>query len=448
MNAIAKAHGVVNATMRRLDTMFPGYFQTTTKRNHYIDFGYPDRVDFSQLWQMYRRNGIANAAIEKTILKVWQDNPYLQIGENAKEESRAEKEFNDYLDGLRFWQNLAEVDRRSMVGKYGAAIFRFADSKRMNEPVESVPGGLNGLVGIIPAWEGQLTVADWDSDERSETYGDPKMFSFNEASFGNNKQARSFEVHPDRVLIWSRDGTVHGESMLEPGYNDLIDFEKVKGAGGEGFWKNAKSAPVLTIDKEARVEAMAQAMGTTPDKLADKMDEQVEEFSKGFDAMLLLQGIEAKTLGVTLPDPKEFLAGPLQSFAASFGIPMKVLVGTQTGERASTEDAEEWAKTCMARRNNVILPNIREIIGRLKRVNVLRDEDWHINWSDLTESSAKEKGERASSLADINEKHVRAGGLEIVFTGNEIREAAGYEPRDELDAEIDPADPNEDDANA
>ena len=30
------------------------------------------------------------------------------------------------------------------------------------------------------------------------------------------------------------------------------------GAGGEGFWKNAKSSPILNVDKEAQLSQMAQ----------------------------------------------------------------------------------------------------------------------------------------------------------------------------------------------
>jgi hypothetical protein len=423
---------VINTALRRLDNMFPGYFNTTTKRNHYIDFGYPEQVTFAQLWQMYQRNGYANAAIEATIDRVWSDNPWFQIGEEAKRENPAEKQLADHLRKIRFWQHASEADRRSMVGRYGALIFRFADNKRMHEPVDTVPGGIAGLVEVIPAWEQQLTVSTWETDELSEAYGRPTMFSFNEAAFDSAREkTRSFEVHPDRVLIWSRDGTVHGESMLLPGFNDLITLEKVIGAGGEGFWKNAKSAPVLTIDQEARLEQMAQAMNVKPDELADKMDEQVKDYQQGFDAMLLLQGIKAETLGVTLPQPEEFILGPLRSFAASFQIPEKILSGSQTGERASTEDASQWSKRCNSRRVRQIIPTLESAIERFQRYRLVNEANWMVEWSDLTEDSADKRIERSDRMAGINEKHVRSGGIDPVFTENELREAAGYEPLDE-----------------
>lgn len=445
---------MVNAA-RRLENLFPGYFPAA-KHNHYRDFSWPEHLTFTQLYQMFLRNGIARAGIEKTVGKTWQDFPFLlekeRDGSEGKrtEETKVEKEIRQRFDDLRLWQHLAEADRRSLVGNYAGVILRFADNKRFQEPVDTVSGGLDGLVELIPAWEGQLKVAEWDTDETSETYGQPKMFAFNEAEVGqtagtNTNKTRSFELHPDRVMIWSKDGTVHGTSLLEPGYNDLIDLEKIKGGGGEGFWKNAKSAPVLQVDKDTKLSEMAKALGVSPTELGDKIDEQVGDWQKGFDQLLMLQGMEAKTLGITLPSPEHFWAAPLQSFAASIGIPLKILIGSQTGERASTEDAQEWSQTIMSRRNSQTVPNIMALVRRLEGFSILPEgKDWFLDWTDLTEASMSEKMDRATKMATVNQT-MKDGG-EIVFTPEEIRATVDYEPlsedqkyRDSLD--VDPPDP-------
>lgn len=423
---------LANAAARRLDVMFPGFF-ATAKHNHYADFGYPANISFDMLYAMYRRNGIASAAVDKAILKTWQDTPFLQEkqrdgSEGQKtEETAAEKEIRQRFADLRIWSRLAETDRRSMVGAYSGVILRLADNKTFSEPVDMVSGGLLGLVEIIPAWEGQLQVSQWDTDEKSETYGQPLMFQFNEASVGEDiRQPRSFMLHPDRVIIWSRDGTLDCKSLLEPGYNDLMTLEKISGAGGEGFWKNAKSAPVLEVDPEAKIDEMAQAMGVPVEELVDRMNEQVEDWQKGFDKLLMIQGMQAKSLSVTLPSPEHFFAIALQSFAASITMPVKILVGSQTGERASTEDATEWSQTNMARRNNTVRPNIMELVNRLERFRILPERDWYLDWSDLTEASMSEKIDRVTKMADTNQKMRETG--ELVFTPDELREVLGKEP--------------------
>lgn len=415
---------VVN-TVRRLETMFPGYFETA-KHNHYRDFGWPENVTFAQLYAMYHRNGLARAGIDKTALKTWQDNPELWESENPAE-TALEREIRQRFTDLRIWQAMATADKRALVGGYAGVILRLRDSKRFDQPVDKVPGGLDGLAEVIPAWGGvgaQLEVAEWVTDEASEDYGKPRMFKFTEAAVGNAQyQTRQFMVHPDRVLIWSEDGSVHCRSALEPGYNDLMDAEKVKGAGGEGFWKTARGSLALEAPADVDITRMAQTMGVPPDQLADKMNEQVEDFQKGFDKMLALQGMTAKTLPISLPVPEHFFAAPVQSFAASLNIPAKILIGNQTGERASTEDARDWAQSNNARRNNEVRPLINEFVQRLEQFGILPERDWHIHWSDLTEASQGEKIDRAAKMADINQKQRD----DLAFSADEIRQVAGFE---------------------
>lgn len=440
------------AARRTLGGMFPGFFSSgNTKHDHYKDFGYPETLTFAQVYRMYCRNGIAAAGVDKTIRKTWQDNPFLLEKERdgsqkgSDQETTIEREIRQRFDDLRLWARLAEADRMSMVGSYAGVILRFADDKAFNQPVDRVPGGLDGIVEIIPAWEGQLTVSEWDTIETSDTYGQPKMFHFNESTVDTTKkQPRNIVIHPDRVIIWSKDGSVNGSSALEPGYNSLVDMEKVRGAGGEGFWKNAKAAPVLEIDKDAKVAEMAKSMGIPANEIADKMNDQVADWNAGFDQLLMVMGMQAKTLNVTLPSPEHFYSIALQDFAASMNIPVKVLVGMQTGERASQEDASEWAQTNMSRRANQTVPNVMSLVNRLERVGILPEKDWHLDWTDLTEASIVEKIDRANKMADVNTKLKDSG--EWGFTPEEIRGAAGYEPLKDADKYRNDATDDENDA--
>jgi len=418
-------HMLANAAQRSLEKMFPTQFGST-KHNHAKDYGYPEYLTFGHFHQMYKRNGLAKAGVNQTILKTWQDNPAVweQKDDDKNEETDIEKDIRQRFELLRVWQRTAEVDRRSMVGGYAGFIMRFADDKVFKEPVDRVGGGLDGLVEIIPAWAGQLEVSVWDTDERSETYGEPLMFSFNEAAVGNDvNKTRSFEVHPDRVIIWSEDGTVHPDSALEAGYNDLLDLEKISGAGGEGFWKNAKRGLTFEIDKETQIQNMADMMGIPIEEVADKLGEAADEFNKGFDSSMLLQGMKVGTVAVSMPSPEHFHAVSLMGFAASIPVPAKILVGSQTGERASTEDAKTWAQTNMARRSGTVIPTLRTFIDRLERFGILPERDWHIQWTDLTENSQSEKAELANKMADTNSKLPD----DPVYTVSEIRAVTGHD---------------------
>lgn len=419
---------IANAFQRSLSRMFPGYFTPSTKHNHYADFGWPENLTFDDYLRMYRRNSLASAAIDKTAAKTWESFPALWETEKPAE-TPLEEQVRRHFAARRIWQSLLTADRRSMVGCYSGAILLLADGQSFDQPVDRVSGGIEGLAGIIPAWQGQLTVAEWDRNQASETYGEPVFYQFDEATVGGDQQrpGRMVKVHPDRVIIWSEDGTVDGSSMLEPGFNDLIDFEKIKGAGGEGFWKTARGAPLIEAKEDMSLQQVMDSLGAATAKEAmDKLNDQIGDFQSGFDKGLMLGGMTAKPLQITLPQPEEFYSAPLQSFAASVQMPVRVLIGNQTGERASTEDSKEWARTCMARRENICLPLLNELVGRLEAWGILPERDWSIGWDSLLDASPDEKLERARKLSAINKETLP--GDDPAFQPDEIREAAGYEP--------------------
>jgi hypothetical protein len=424
---IANAVGAVRS---RLARVMPWAYGASTKHNYFVDYGWPEQVGFDQFHRMYSRSGIAAAAIDKTISKTWQTMPTLWESEKPAE-SKAEADIRKHFTKRKIWRSLMDADRRSMVGCYAGAIILLRDGKKLEEPVDAVPRGIENVVGIIPAWEGQLTVADWDNVETSETYGDPLWFQFNEQAVGDPTTTgrNSVRIHRDRILIWSDDGTLNCSSALEPGFNDLTDAEKIKGAGGEGFWKSARGAPLVETKEGVSMQDIMRGMdATTPEEAREELNKKADDFNAGFDKFLMMGGFSVKPLNIVLPQPKEFWELCAQGFAASMSIPVKVLIGNVTGERASTEDANEWAQTNMSRRENRVLPILQEFIDRLVRWGVLEKKDWVIGWTSLLEASPDDKLDRASKMSAINSQQ----GSEMVFLPDEIREEAGYKSSDDV----------------
>lgn len=400
---------------------FKGVMALSTKHDHAKDFGWPENVTFAQLHRMYERNDLAKAAVKKTTEKTFQNLPEVYRGEDPDADIAAA------FDRLGLWDKMADTDEYAQVGGYAGLILRIADGKRFNEPVEG-PHPLDDLVEVIPAWSEQLKVSEWNLDEAdADGYGKPKWFTFNEAAVTREGANRSVTVHPDRVLIWSPNGDVHAPSTLLSGYNNLLDMEKISGAGGEGFWKTAAARLNIEIDKDTDFQAFKQAVeASDPSKTFQQiLDEKANKLNSGFDASYISQGMKVGTFSVSLPQPKEFFDIPLSAFAAGRSMPTKILVGMQTGERASTEDADEWARTIMSRRNRWTFPSIRTFLQRLERFGMVAP-GWIIEWESLLDDSPQERLDRAFKMADINAKEV-AGGGDTVFSGGEIRLEAGYD---------------------
>lgn len=442
---IANGAGDNNDFTRSIRSILGRNLNFSSKHNFEFDFGYKSDIDFLDNYRMYKRNGIAKALVGKRVAKTWETNPELLEREEEHDETGLEAEIYKHFSAIRFWQQLQEVDKRFHVGDYAAVIFQLADNKQFSEPVDSVPGGIDGLINIIPAWEGQLEITQVNQDQNSPRYGEPEMMTFTESNVDSEQhKIRSFYVHPDRVYIWSQDRTIFNDSFLEVMQNALIDMEKIRGGGAEGFWKNSKSQPVLEAAPDVNFQQLAGMLGTDVEGLPDALDNVVADWSKGHDQSLVLQGMKAYTLGVTMPNPKEFYDIPLGEVAAAADMPVRVLTGNQTGERASTEDAAAFNKSMMSRRNNVVIPNIKDVIARLERFGVLPERDWYCKWEDLTGASIEQKFERAGKMADVNQKMLGTG--DAVFDVDEIRDQVDMLPLDEdiggieVDEEEDEAD--------
>lgn len=421
---------------------------TWAKHDHYKDFGWPNpgMIQFQECYQMYCRNGIAAALVAVTTGKTWETHPFLLEKPRDGSEGKATREttleaaIRKRFAKIRGWQSLMEADRRSQVGCYAGVILRLADGLNWDQPVGAVKDGFNGLVEIIPAWEGQLRVSQWVTDPASEDYGKPQMWQFEEQAIGEVQSGagRSLMIHPDRVVVWSEDGTVHNRPGLEVVFNACMTAEKVSGAGGEGFYKNARNNPVISANEGARLDQMAKAYGMTLEQLNEAMSQQVAKFNRGFDYGLFLQGMEAKALGITLPSPEHFHDIAVQEVCAAKRVPKKVLVGSQTGERASTEDAREWGQTINSRRTNETIPNIMAVVDRLVQFGMLPENDYTVAWTDLTEASISEKIDRVTKMAEANAKLATQG--EFYFTPEEVRAVIDLEPLSEEERKVDKSD--------
>ncbi len=80
--------------------------------------------------------------------------------------------------------------------------------------------------------------------------------------------------------------------------------------------------------------------------------------NRGQDQTVITKGATVTPLVATVPDPIPAFDVSLQSFCASIRIPSKIIVGNQTGERASTEDQKTFNKRCQGRRVSLLSSDI------------------------------------------------------------------------------------------
>lgn len=419
--------------VKALASLFNGTSNTKRQRL-YQEFGYPVELTFEDFYRAYTRNAIAGASVSRMVDGCWEDLPEIYEGDETKDatkQSAWDKSINKLLK--RCWKQIKGTDRRNLVGRYAALLIQVKDSKPWRDPVDKAVVSRmaeKALVKLIPAWEAQIEPIDWDSDPESETFGDVKMYSFTELSVGNNQDARPgriINVHPDRVIVLaegSEDGSItSGRSMLEDGFNKLLDIEKVSGGASEGFLKNASRQLNYSFSEKTNFAALAKALGVSENQLSEGLDMQVRRLNDSTDSASFMQAGTAEVLSVATADPEPTWRTALSEWCATVPIPMKELVGMQTGERASTEDGKSWAKTRMSRRNGILTEFITDIITRFWTLGIIpapKGDEISVGWSDLLAPSRAEKIANMSAMAEVGVKTANAFGRAAV-NENEVR---------------------------
>lgn len=84
-----------------------------------------------------------------------------------------------------------------------------------------------------------------------------------------------------------------------------------------------------------------------------------------------MQAGTAEVLSVAAADPEPTWRTDLCEFCATVPIPVKELVGMQTGERASTEDAKGWGRTRMSRRKGFLTDVITDVVSRFWTLGII-----------------------------------------------------------------------------
>lgn len=393
------------------------------------EYGWPNDVTFQDFRRAFRRTGIAHGAVKKLINKCWSRNPQITDGDVAdknKKETAWEKKLKPFLARDKVWRAFKEADMRRLVGGYSALLIQVRQSGTWSwkDPIK----GKVELVKLIPVWRNAIKVLEREKDPTKENFNEPISYSYTPADQENKVAGEDTEIHADRVFILG-DIDCDEVPFLEPAYNSLINLEKIEGGSGESFLKNAARQLSVSFDKEIDLSSIAAMHGVALPELKEKFNEAARKVNTGTDMLLINQGATVTPLVANVPDPTPPYMINVQTVAAAWEIPMKILIGMQTGERASTEDAKEFADRCQSRCVSELAHDLYAFFDQMIRVGlVAKVKEYTVVWDELTESTPTEKAATAKVMADINAANMATG--EETFTKNEVREAAGYEPVD------------------
>lgn len=421
----------VGGEIRSLRSEMIAAYQDPKHTCFYEEMGCTTSIGFKDTYALYDREGTAFGAINQISDKCFETNPRIVEGDESEEntdETTLERDIKRFFKRTKFWSKFKEADKRRMIGEYSGLVIQVKDNKDWSAPLEQF--NLDDVLGFIPVWEVNLKVNKLDEDQFSPRFGMPLMYNYDQQSLSGEVKSnaivsQSFTVHHSRVILIG--DTQSGRSLLKSGFNAFKALEKVTLSGGEGVYKNAASHIQMNFSKDVDLASIAKMYGVKLEELSDVIGEQVKALNSSFDSAVITQDAETKILSVSLPDLRDSFDNPLAVAAASLQVPSTIIIGMQTGERASQQDNIAMAKRCTSRRVNDITPFIDDAMALLKEFGAVDQTELTVVWDSLLEASDAEKLANAKLMAETN------SNVDIVFTASEIRVAAGLPPsNDEL----------------
>lgn len=390
-------------------------------------YGYPTDITFGHMLAAYERGGAAHGAVHRLLDKCWQELPRIK-SPASDQVTPWEQRVNAVLKSVSAWAKLRDFDRRNMIGRYSALIYRVADGRTLREPLDRAAR----LVDLVPIYEDQLRVTMWDSDTTSESYGQPLMYQYQSrrVQTGDN-QGQPIEwadVHPSRVQTLA-EGSVgdmfDGVPLLRAGFNALVDLEKISGGSAESYLKNSARTLVFQYDKDTAVKAIGQDGDDASVRQAH--EEQARSLNRNQDASIVMQGGTASTLQTTTHDPEPSFVVAANLFAASVRIPFTILFGQQTGRMASDEDKADFAARAKSRQTNELTPMLEQFIRRMQAAGIIEPGEFDVEWPDVAAPSENEKVELLKAYTAAM-REAFAAGVQGLFEADELRRVVGFEP--------------------
>lgn len=383
----------------------------------YCDFGYPQDLTFDKLYWMYTRNGVAKALVDLPIKYGWLEDPTVES-----------VDLGDLPSRVSLWQMLKTWDNYQRVGRYAGLFMRVADGQPLDSPM-TPRSGPQDLVSMLPLYEGQLKITEWEQDPTSPRFGKPTMYQYQQTMTGTkNSDERTLNftavIHWSRVLI-AGEGTVpdsiYGVSALEASFNSLMDVRKVIGSGAEGYYRNAAPMTLFRVPDSVSTSNLSS--------IVRNFTEIINDFFRAPFRRSLITPFESETVHPALSDPNNFFMIAVQDAAAPQSIPTALVLGKQSGKLAATEDTRAFLGVVQSRKEDwqthgIVTP----FLDWCSEWGILEvPKEVEVTWSDSLAMGTQEQADVADKMADTNNKQFTAG-QPVAYSVEEIRTAAGLDP--------------------
>lgn len=361
------------------------------ERDLHDTLGYNDTPGVEEFWQLYNRADIAKAIIEKPVKATWSQGVSVFDAGDSEVPDEGDDDLRDEFDQLKresgLISELTRADIVSRIGRHGVMVLGVNDGRSLEQPL----GEASELKYVTPMSERRIQDFDLGENPTDPRYNLPVRWHLDFEDDQNR------EVHWTRVIHIAeqqREHAVYQVPILRPVYNRVMDWQKVIGGAAEMFWRGADRKMVATLDPDA---------GRLDDE--DDLAAQIEEMRHGLRDTVYGRGLGIDQLDGEDVDPTGVKDAILDAISSETDIPKRILIGSERGELASTQDRANFYGNMEDRRRQHAGPNIlRPFVNRLQRADILPETNFKIHWPNVFVLDEMEKAEIASQKAQAVER--------------------------------------------
>ena len=392
-------------------------------RKLYEVCGYKKELEYTDYLAKYDRQDIAARIVDAPPATTWKVVPIVKEDDNEDNTTQFEESWDLLVKRMRVFHYLERIDKLSGIGRFGILLIGVKGGKPLNTPLEN--GSLKDQKDIIylkPFSEGYVDIVEWETDPSNERFGKPKMYEVDLSSdLANAKfSIGKTRVHYTRVIHIAEnllEDEVFGEPRLKKVFNRLEDLEKIAAGGAEMFWQGAYGG----------LHAVVRDGWQFLREDLDRLDENLQEYVHGLRRLVQTEGMTLNRIGADFGDPKNIFDVIISLIGGKTRIPKRILLGSERGELASSQDENNWFGYIQERRANHAEPNIlRAFIdwcidkGALPEPQGENDK-YQIEWPPLYEMSDVERADLAFKYATAIKTYTGQSGSESLVPPAEFR---------------------------
>ncbi|WP_459191835.1 anti-CBASS protein Acb1 family protein [Halosimplex sp. J119] len=388
--------------------------------DYYEVFEWDKNPGVKQFYSLALRNPYAFAVTFLPASTSWREPPEIVDDSDGTNGNQTEFEsaIADLQDEIDLWNYCKRADKLAGIGEFGVLVLEFDDVQQgdvsngdngeaVNTDAFADPvGGAEQLTGLRPFSEESIDDVVLGGPG-SGRWGKPTEYRLDLSDEDDQEEATISQTGPDTMRVHhSRVIHIHSDVLLDdevrgiprqqPLYNNLIDIERTLGSAGQLAYRASAWGINVNIDKDFDLEDGG-----------DTLREHLHRWEVGLENVLRTHGAdEVQSLGGEEIDPSTVIDPNIEAISSQpYMPPQSVLKGNETGERATTQDLEEWYGKIGERRREFVEPTIvRALIDRLLKFDIIpapQGGSYEVEWTPLHETSAKDEAEIQNTRAQM-----------------------------------------------